>query len=178
VLGSNGSFIPNFKKQIAAGGPITVTHPDVTRYIMTVSEACQLVLEAGAVGRNGQILFFDMGNPIRTRDIADRMIVLSGLRPEKDIHITYTGLRPGEKLNEELLGMDGCDTNYHPKIKVAQLAPFSFINVETMKALLTEVLHSGQTDQMVALLKLMIPEYISNNSDFQKLDKKDIPNVT
>lgn len=177
VLGSNGSFIPVFKNQIASGGPVTVTHPDVTRYIMTVSEACQLVLEAGAVGSNGQILFFDMGNPVRIKDIANRMIVLSGLRPETDIQIKYTGMRPGEKLNEELLSDDSCDATRHPKIRIARLAPFSFINVETMKALLTEVLLSGQTDQMVALLKLMIPEYISNNSEFQKLDKSDVIDV-
>jgi FlaA1/EpsC-like NDP-sugar epimerase len=177
VLGSNGSFIPVFKNQIASGGPVTVTHPDVTRYIMTVSEACQLVLEAGAVGSNGQILFFDMGKPVRIKDIAYRMIVLSGLQPETDIQIKYTGMRPGEKLNEELLSDDSCDAALHPKIRIARLAPLSFINVETMKALLTEVLLSGQTDQMVALLKLMIPEYISNNSEFQKLDKSDLIDV-
>ncbi|MEO6283238.1 MAG: polysaccharide biosynthesis protein [Dyadobacter sp.] len=177
VLGSNGSFIPIFKKQIAAGGPITVTHPDVTRYIMTVSEACQLVLEAGAVGKNGQILFFDMGNPVRIVDIANRMIDLSGLQPEKDIRIEYTGMRPGEKLYEELLCVEGCTTTDHPKIRIASVAPISFIHVEKMKTLLTEVLQSGQTDQMVALLKLMIPEYISDNSDFQKLDKKGVSNA-
>jgi FlaA1/EpsC-like NDP-sugar epimerase len=177
VLGSNGSFVPIFKKQIAAGGPITVTHPDVTRYIMTVSEACQLVLEAGAIGKNGQILFFDMGNPVSITDIANRMIELSGLQPGKDIHIEYTGMRPGEKLHEELLFAEGCTTTYHPKIRIATQAPMSFVNLANMKALLTDVLQSGQTERMVALLKQMIPEFTSNNPDFQNLNKKQVLNV-
>jgi FlaA1/EpsC-like NDP-sugar epimerase len=177
VLGSNGSFVPIFKKQIAAGGPITVTHPDVTRYMMTVSEACQLVLEAGAVGRNGQILFFDMGNPVSITDIANRMIELSGLQPGKDIHIEYTGMRPGEKLHEELLFTEGCTTTHHPKIRIATQAPISFVNLANMKALLTDVLQSGQTERMVALLKRMIPEFTSNNPDFQNLNKRRMLNV-
>jgi FlaA1/EpsC-like NDP-sugar epimerase len=177
VLGSNGSFVPIFKKQIAAGGPITVTHPDVTRYMMTVSEACQLVLEAGSVGRNGQILFFDMGNPVRITDIANRMIELSGLQPGKDIHIEYTGMRPGEKLHEELLFAEGCTTTHHPKIRIATQAPISFVNLANMKALLTDVLQSGQIERMVALLKQMIPEYTSNSPDFQNLNKKQVLNV-
>jgi hypothetical protein len=140
---------------------------------MTVSEACQLVLEAAAIGKNGQTLFFDMGKPVRIADIARRMIILSGLKPDIDIQINYTGMRPGEKLNEDLLCDERFyDTTYHPKIRIARIAPSSFINVETVKTLLTEALESGKTDQMVALLKLMIPEYISNNSDFQKLDNK------
>ncbi len=172
VLGSNGSVIPLFKKQIAAGGPLTVTHPEMTRYFMTIPEACQLVLEAGVMGKGGEIFVFDMGASVKIIDLAKNMIRLSGLELGKDIQIVFTGLRPGEKLYEELLSNEETTKpTHHSKILIAQVRPndFDFVlsNIEKLKLLFNE----QNNIEIVKILKLMIPEYKSNNSEFQQLDK-------
>ncbi len=171
VLGSNGSVIPVFEKQIASGGPVTVTHPDITRYFMTIPEACQLVLEAGALGKGGEILLFDMGKPVKIADLAYNMIRLSGLEPEKDIKIVYTGLRPGEKLYEELLyDMEKGQATHHPKISISKVRYNRLADVmESMESIM-HGMESGDKMQLVASLKSMVPEFKSNNSIFQKLD--------
>ncbi|GAB2786133.1 nucleoside-diphosphate sugar epimerase/dehydratase [Rhabdobacter roseus] len=171
VLGSNGSVVPLFKKQIQAGGPLTVTHPDVIRYFMTIPEACQLVLEAGAMGQGGEVFVFDMGEPIRIEDLARRMIQLSGFTAGRDIQIEYSGLRPGEKLYEELLNDSEQNLGtHHPKILIARLKSVPFSELSLVMNDLRKSLLKGDSDQMVALLKAIIPEYISNNSEFEKLD--------
>ena len=175
VLGSNGSFITIFKKQIESGGPVTVTHPEVTRYLMTAGEACQLVLEASAIGVNGDVLSFDMGHPVLVSDIARKMICLYGLRPGMDIKIIYTGLRPGEKLHEDLISHeDTGKTHIHPKIRIACHKTDLFSDSECSTALLVKAMESGHPDKMVALLKTLIPEYISKNSDYNRLDNTTI----
>lgn len=174
VLGSNGSVIPVFEKQIAAGGPVTVTHPDITRYFMTIPEACQLVLEAGALGKGSEILIFDMGKPVKIADLAYNMIRLSGLEPEKDIKIVYTGLRPGEKLYEELLyDMEKGQATHHPKIFISKVRYNRLADViESIEDLLYSM-ESGDKMLLVASLKKMVPEFKSNNSVFQTLDNCD-----
>ncbi|HEV7347978.1 nucleoside-diphosphate sugar epimerase/dehydratase [Telluribacter sp.] len=172
VLGSNGSVVPLFKKQIQAGGPLTVTHPEVIRYFMTIPEACQLVLEAGTMGIRGEVFVFDMGEPVRIQDLARRMIQLSGLEIDRDIKIEYTGLRPGEKLFEELLGE--CEQNrptHHPKILIARLQSVPFQLVHETFVELRKALKKCDREAMVGLLKGIIPEFISNNSEFEKLDQ-------
>src|SRR5690606_30796573 len=130
VLGSNGSVIPLFKKQIEAGGPVTVTHPDITRYFMTIPEACQLVLEAGAMGKGGEIFIFDMGESVKIIDVAKKMIKMYGLKLGKDIQIEITGLRPGEKLYEELLNVEeNTQATYNPQIMIAKIAPHSYEDI-------------------------------------------------
>src|SRR6185437_1427657 len=132
VLGSNGSVIPRFKQQLQHGGPITVTHPEITRYFMTIPEACQLVIEAGVMGQGGEIFVFDMGQPVKIVDLARKIIKLSGKEPDIDIKITFTGLRPGEKLYEELLN-DSENTmhTYHEKIMIAKVREYDFHLVES-----------------------------------------------
>lgn len=172
VLGSNGSVIPLFRKQIEKGGPLTVTHKDITRYFMTIPEASQLVLEAGAMGKGGEIFIFDMGESVKIMDLAKNMIRLSGLHYPDDIDIKVTGLRPGEKLYEELLA-NGENTlpTYHDKIMISKVREIDYVGTRTM---IDELCISNLffKDNVVKLMKDIVPEYISNNSDFCKLDKK------
>ncbi|MFK8009518.1 MAG: polysaccharide biosynthesis protein [Saprospiraceae bacterium] len=172
VLGSNGSVIPLFKKQIASGGPVTVTHPEMTRYFMTIPEACQLVLEAGCMGKGGEIYVFDMGKSIKILDLAKRMIRLSGLKLGKDIQITFTGLRPGEKLYEELLNpAETSLSTHHQKIMIATVREYDFEKVKTVVNELTQLFDKQNNNELVKILKKYIPEYKSNNSIFEELDK-------
>jgi FlaA1/EpsC-like NDP-sugar epimerase len=173
VLGSNGSVIPLFKKQIEKGGPLTVTHKDITRYFMTIPEACQLVLEAAAMGNGGEIFVFDMGEPIKIFNLATNMIILSGLRYPEDIDIKITGLRPGEKIYEELLA-DGENTKktYHEKIMIAKSRHVDIVSVENQINKLTTINSLTQPLEIVSSIKFLIPEYISNNSTYEVLDIK------
>lgn len=173
VLGSNGSVVPLFTKQIENGGPITLTHPDIIRYFMTIPEACQLVLEAGAMGKGGEIYIFDMGKPVKIIDLARKMIMLAGFVPDKDIEIKIVGLRPGEKLYEELLN-DTSKTlpTHHEKIMIAQE---SYDDIISLTRHLDELILSASNysnDDIVSKMKQIVPEFISMNSDFQLLDKK------
>lgn len=171
VLGSNGSVIPLFKKQLDMGGPLTVTHPEITRFFMTIPEACQLVLEAGAMGNGGEIYVFDMGESVKIVDLAKKMINLSGLRYPEDIDITFTGLRPGEKLYEELLtNEENTIPTYHEKILIAktQKVDFEKANKAIDKLMKVELL---ETFEIVSVLKELVPNFVSNNSQFESLDK-------
>lgn len=179
VLGSNGSVIPRFRAQIQKGGPITVTHPEITRYFMTIPEAVHLVLEAGTMGTGGEIFIFDMGEPVKIVDLALKMIKLAGLQPERDIKIVYSGLRPGEKLYEELLN-DGENTmpTHHEKIKISQVITYSTKKVaDDINEL---ILLNTQDDEMATVTKMksIVPEFISKNSKFEGLDAKLKDNVS
>ncbi|WP_282180459.1 polysaccharide biosynthesis protein [Maribacter stanieri] len=171
VLGSNGSVIPLFRKQIEKGGPLTLTHKDITRYFMTIPEASQLVLEAGAMGEGGEIFIFDMGESVKIFDLAKNMIKLSGLRYPEDIDIKITGLRPGEKLYEELLA-NGENTmpTYHQKIKISKVREVEYAKARSKidELCITNMFFSGNT---VKLMKEIVPEYISKNSDLCDFDK-------
>jgi FlaA1/EpsC-like NDP-sugar epimerase len=172
VLGSNGSVLPLFRKQIADGGPITVTHPDITRYFMTIPEACSLVLEAGVMGTGGEIFVFDMGKSVRIVDVARKMIQLSGLEVDKDIRIEFTGLRPGEKLFEELLASaENTLPTHHPKIMRAQVRRYPLREVGLNMNELKRLLFVADEATVVARMKVMVPEFVSNNSPFEVLDK-------
>jgi FlaA1/EpsC-like NDP-sugar epimerase len=167
VLGSNGSVIPIFSKQIQEGGPVTVTHPDIYRYFMTIPEACQLVLEAGFMGNGGEIFVFDMGDPVRISDLAINMILLSGLVPEKDIKIVYTGLRPGEKLYEELLtDKETSLPTHHSKIKKASVEKVGGKDILTEIDELLENLYDLSKQDVVRIMKELIPEYLCNNMEY------------
>lgn len=171
VLGSNGSVIPRFRDQIAKGGPVTVTHPDIIRYFMTIPEACRLVLEAGTMGKGGEIFIFDMGEPVKIADLARRMIELSGLRVNKDIEIKYTGLRPGEKLYEELLSnKENTKETPHEKIRVAAVREYAYEDVVKHINLLSELSLHVQILPMVKEMKSFVPEFKSQNSQFMELD--------
>ena len=172
VLGSNGSVIPLFKRQIEAGGPLTVTHPDITRFFMTISEACQLVLEAATMGNGGEIFVFDMGKSVKIYDLAVNMIILSGLKFPNDIDIKITGLRPGEKIYEELLA-DGENTKptYHEKIMIAKSKKMDIEAIESKIITLSSISATSQNLKIVSLMKDIVPEYISNNSKFEVLDR-------
>ena len=176
VLGSNGSVVNRFKEQIERGGPVTVTHPNITRYFMTIPESCQLVLEAGSMGNGGEIFVFDMGQSITIADLAKKMIRLYGFIPNIDIEIKYTGLRPGEKLYEELLN-DGENTSetYHKKILIAKVRDVSFDQVRFSFGEL-EILISGVDNEMllVSKMKELVPEFLSKNSAYESLDKAKI----
>lgn len=171
VLGSNGSVIPIFKKQIEEGGPVTVTHPDVTRFFMTIPEAVQLVLEAGAMSHGGEIFAFDMGESVKVVDLAKNMIQLSGMEVGRDIEISFTGLRPGEKLYEEVLS-DAENTlpTHHPKIVMAKVREYSFDEVSDDIRELIALFDKQDNLSIVKKLKQIIPEYLSNNSEFTRLD--------
>ncbi len=174
VLGSNGSVIIRFKEQIEKGGPVTVTHPNITRFFMTIPEACQLVLEAGSMGSGGEIFVFDMGKPVPIVDLAKKMIRLYGYVPGIDIDIKYTGLRQGEKLYEELL-MDSENTlpTYHEKIMIAKVRTNAIEAIQQEFAdLIRLAKQRDNTMDMVAKMKQLVPEFVSNNSVFAELDKK------
>lgn len=171
VLGSNGSVIPLFKKQIEAGGPVTVTHPEITRYFMTIPEACQLVLEAGSMGKGGEIFIFDMGESVKIIDVAKNMIKLSGLTIGKDIQIEITGLRPGEKLYEELLSdSENHLPTYHPKIKIVRVQEYEYNYVQEEFTKLELICKSNDHLEVVSQIKSMVKEYVSNNSIYETLD--------
>lgn len=172
VLGSNGSVIPFFREQIKNGGPVTVTHKDIIRYFMTIEEACQLVLQAGTMGKGGEIFVFDMGKPVKILDLAERMIKLSGLKPYRDIPIEIVGLRQGEKLYEELL-VDGESTlpTYHPKIMVCSAVQHDYMNICTAIDELEVMTDSvGKKRDIILRLKKLVPEFVSQNSEFSTLD--------
>lgn len=174
VLGSNGSVIIRFKEQIEKGGPVTVTHPNITRFFMTIPEACQLVLEAGSMGKGGEIFVFDMGKPVSIADLAKKMIRLYGYLPGVDIDIKFTGLRPGEKLYEELL-MDSENTTatYHEKIMIARIRNMQNEQLpEDLNVLFELARHRDATMQLVTQMKKMVPEFLSNNSVFESLDQR------
>lgn len=171
VLGSNGSVIPVFKKQIEAGGPVTVTHPEITRYFMTIPEACQLVLEAGAMGNGGEIFIFDMGKSIKVVDLAKKMIMLAGYEPNKDIDIVFSGLREGEKLYEELLAnKENTLPTHHKKIMIAKVMDDDYNKVNSYINLLSELIYDSNELKMVTLMKEIVPEFKSNYSRFEVLD--------
>ncbi|MDQ0067564.1 polysaccharide biosynthesis protein [Chryseobacterium lathyri] len=172
VLGSNGSVIPHFKRQIEAGGPVTITHPDIVRYFMTIPEACELVLHAGTMGQGGEIFVFDMGEPVKILDLARRMIKLSGFEPNIDIKIIYTGLRPGEKLYEELLS-DNAKTlpTHNEKIMISKDPTMEFLEIENLINLITDASVVKDKVEVVKILKSIVPEFKSNNSVYELLDK-------
>ena len=171
VLGSNGSVIPLFKKQINSGGPVTVTHPNVTRFFMTIKEACQLVLEAYSMGEGGEIFVFDMGESIKIIDLAHKMIQLAGLEIDKDIKIKIVGLRPGEKMFEETLNInESTSKTHHPKILIGKVSAVNLLEINKSIEKLIIFIKSQQNDEIIKQMKEIIPEYISNNSEFSRFD--------
>ena len=171
VLGSNGSVVPIFKEQIAKGGPVTVTHPEITRYFMTITEACQLVLEAGATGTGGEIYVFDMGDPIKIADLATSMIRLSGLVEGQDIDLVFTGLRPGEKLYEELLtDKESLKASHNELIFIANKETFTLQQQENILDLIHLAKNGENPNDIVRMMKAIVPEYKSMNSAFEALD--------
>lgn len=172
VLGSNGSVIPRFRSQIEKGGPVTVTHPEITRYFMTIPEAVQLVLEAGTMGHGGEIFVFDMGKPVKIIDMAKKMIQLAGLEEGKDIKIVFSGLRPGEKLYEELLATAELTLpTHHEKISIAKVRIYSYLEISKSINQLIEITKSKNNEAIVRKMKEMVPEFLSKNSIYEQLDQ-------
>lgn len=173
VLGSNGSVIPLFRRQIEHGGPLTVTHRDIIRYFMTIPEACSLVLQAGTMGSGGEIFIFDMGKPVKIYDLATRMISLSGLRPGIDIQIIETGLRPGEKLYEELLNdKERTMATTNNKIMIAKVRVYDYLAVMEHLVKLRRLTSRGDYHDIVAEMKRIVPEYKSQNSQWASIDRE------
>ena len=171
VLGSNGSVIPRFREQIEKGGPVTVTDPRITRYFMTIPEACRLVMEAAFMPESNRIFAFDMGDPVKIDDLAKSMITLAGLKPGKDIEIEYTGLRPGEKLYEEVLSSaENTEPTSHERIRIARVRQYDYDNALDVVNKLEELSRKVSIDEMVRLMKTAVPEYISQNSRFCAFD--------
>jgi FlaA1/EpsC-like NDP-sugar epimerase len=178
VLGSNGSVIPRFKAQIQKGGPITVTHPEITRYFMTIPEACRLVLEAGSMGNGGEIFIFDMGQSVKIVELAKKMIRLSGLVPNQDIAIEFSGLRPGEKLYEELLNdLENTIPTHHDKIMVAKVREYDFNLIQKNISELIDLSCAYKDRQVVVKMKQIVPEFKSNNSIYEELDNVTITTI-
>lgn len=173
VLGSNGSVIPLFREQIASGGPVTVTHPDIIRFFMTIPEACRLVMEAATISSGNQIMVFDMGKPVKIVDLATQMIKLAGFIPGKDIQIEYSGLRPGEKLYEEVLSdTENTMPTSHDRIHIAKVREYDYSKADEVVSELESLSKAYNITEMVRLMKETVPEYISKNSEFEKLDIK------
>jgi FlaA1/EpsC-like NDP-sugar epimerase len=173
VLGSSGSVVPLFKKQISEGGPVTVTHPEIIRYFMTISEACQLVMEASSMGKGGEIFIFDMGKAVKIIDLAEKMIRLAGYRPYKDIEIKNIGLRPGEKLYEELLNDDSITLpTYHNKIMIVKENHEQYEYMNTKINEIVAAANAFQSDEIIKKLKTLVPEYKNLNPSFEKSDIK------
>ena len=173
VLGSNGSVIPRFREQIAKGGPVTVTHPDITRFFMTIPEACRLVMEAATMSTGNQIFVFDMGESVKIDTLAKRMITLAGFVPNKDIMVEYTGLRPGEKLYEEVLSnTENTDPTLHDRIRIAKVREYAHDKAKEIMTALERMSIEVEIPDMVRLMKDTVPEFISKNSEYEKYDKK------
>ena len=176
VLGSNGSVIPRFRDQIEKGGPVTVTHPEITRYFMTIPEACQLVIEAGNMGEGGEIFVFDMGKSVKIVDLAKKMIKLSGYEPNRDIEIKFSGLRPGEKLYEELLNdLENTMATHHEKIMIAKVRENDFQEVQDQIRNLFDIVKTQHKINIVRQMKAIVPEFKSQNSEYEILDKQNAP---
>lgn len=176
VLGSNGSVIPRFRDQIEKGGPVTVTHPEITRYFMTIPEACQLVIEAGNMGEGGEIFVFDMGKSVKIVDLAKKMIKLSGYEPNRDIEIKFSGLRPGEKLYEELLNdLENTMATHHEKIMIAKVRENDFQEVQNQIRNLFDIVKTQHKINIVRQMKAIVPEFKSQNSEYEILDKQNAP---
>lgn len=173
VLGSNGSVIPLFRRQIEHGGPVTVTDPRINRYFMTIPEACRLVMEATIASQGNQIVVFDMGEPVKIDFLAHRMIELAGFEPNKDIMITYTGLRPGEKLYEEVLSnTEETDPTRHDRIRIARVRQYDYDDADSIAEELGSLSIKGQMSEMIRLMKKTVPEFVSNNSPFEEYDNE------
>jgi FlaA1/EpsC-like NDP-sugar epimerase len=174
VLGSNGSVIPLFREQIATGGPVTVTHPDIIRFFMTIPEACRLVMEAATISDENQIMVFDMGQPVKITDLATKMINLAGLVPGRDIEIEYTGLRPGEKLYEEVLSdVENTLPTTHDRIRIATVRQYDYTKANDVVERLEAFAREHQITDMVCLMKETVPEFKSNNSAFCQFDRNE-----
>ena len=173
VLGSNGSVIPHFRKQIEEGGPVTVTHPKINRFFMTIPEACRLVMEAATMSNGNDIFVFEMGDPVMIVHLAERMIKLAGYVPGQDIEIKFTGLRPGEKLYEEVLSNEeNTIPTDHKKIKIAKVREYDFRKVESDYVHIVDIARQGNVMDTVRRMKMIVPEFKSNNSIFEQLDKE------